>query len=116
VEPTDRCYERTVGHRVTIETELKNAVLVDVALRAAGFAFTREKEAFVIVADDVTATLDTRTGRLTSEDVEMPRKFGLLRQLYTEAKYHAECERQGITFEARTIDKDGNVVLLCSMN
>jgi hypothetical protein len=44
-----------------------------------------------------------------------PEKLGSLRQLYGEARYLAECERQGTTVESRSVDKDGNVVLMCSM-
>jgi hypothetical protein len=92
-----------MGDRVTTETELREAGLVEGALRAAGFEFTREDETFVITAGDITATIDRRTGRVTSESVEMPKKFGLLRQHYAEAKYRAECERQGITGEIAPI-------------
>jgi hypothetical protein len=103
-----------MGLRVTAETELKEVGLVEAAVQAAGFEFTRKKETFVIVAGDVTATLDLKTGRLTSKDVEMPRRLGVLRQYYAEAKYRAECERQGIRIESRTVDQEGNVVLICS--
>lgn len=104
-----------MGHRVATETELTDAGLVEGVLRAAGFKFTRKRDTFVITVDGITATLHVRTGRLTSESVEMPKTFGVLRQLYGEAKYRAACERQGITIEGRTIDKDGNIVLMCSM-
>jgi hypothetical protein len=33
---------------------------------------------------------------------------------WTRPRYRAKCERQGVTIESRTVDKDGNVVLLCS--
>jgi hypothetical protein len=95
-------------HRVTTETELKEAGLIEVALRAAGFEFTREGEAFAITAaDGVSAPLDLQTGRLTCESVEMPKVFGVLRQHYAEARYRAECERLGIRIESRTVDREG---------
>lgn len=101
--------------RTTTETELRDAALVEIALRAAGFTFTREGEAFDIAAPEgIRARLDLRTGRLFSDSAEMPKKFCVLRQHYAEARYRAECESLGIKIEARTVDREGNIILMCS--
>ncbi len=104
-----------MAHQVTTETELTDASLLASALRAASIAFRIEKRKVVMTQGEATATLDLRTGRVTGDVEVMDRRLGIVKQLYGEAKYRAECERQGITIEARTVDKDGSIVLMCSM-
>jgi hypothetical protein len=96
-------------------TELRDPVLLATALAGAGVGLTNEKGDVVITDGSATVTLDLKTGRLTGDVETMRKTLGLVRQLYAEAKYRAECEQQGIEIGHRTIDKQGNIVLVCRM-
>ena len=104
-----------MSHRVTTETEMTDANLVANAMQAAGIEFTVQKRNVVFSDGDAKAILNLKTGRLTYPTGAIPEKLGLLKQLYAEAIYRAGCERQGITIESRSVDKDGNIVLMCSV-
>jgi hypothetical protein len=107
--------EAMMGEQVTVETEMKDATILTTALQATGMTSKIGKRKAVLSDGEATASLDFKTGRLTYRAGPMAGKIGRLRQLYAEAGYRAECERRGITVEGRTVDKDGNIVLMCSV-
>lgn len=107
-----------MSHRVTTETEIKDKVLLAQACKTAGITFTEAGEQVRFTSGKLqNASLDLRTGRITgdSDYGHTHEGLGVLRQCYGEAKYKAECARQGISIESRTLDREGNIVLMCSM-
>jgi len=104
-----------MSHRVTTETEMTDANLVATVLRAAGIEFTMQKKNVLISEGDATAILNLKTGRLTYSTGPVPEKLGLLKQLYAEATYRAACMREGVTIESRTVDKNGDIILMISV-
>ena len=42
-------------------------------------------------------------------------KLGLVRQLYAEATYRAACVREGVDIVDRTVDKNGDILLMISV-
>jgi hypothetical protein len=108
-----------MGHRGTTETEIRDKTLLAEACKIAGVTFTRSGERVRFTSGQLqNATLELRTGRIEgdTDDGHTPSSLGTLRQAYAEAKYNSECLRQGITIESRTIDREGNVVLMCRMD
>jgi hypothetical protein len=108
-----------MSHRVTTETEIKDKALLTVAAKTAGITFTEQGTDQIRFTGGKlsNATLDLRTGRITGDTDygHTESGLGVLRQAYGEAKYKDECRRQGITIENRQVDRDGNIVLMCSM-
>jgi hypothetical protein len=102
---------RKVGDTMTTVTELRDPALLAQALHGVGVAFTLEKDAVVMTEGPATVTLDLKTGSLTGDVEAMGKKLALVRQLYAEAKYRAECDREGIDVLHRTVGKDGDIVL-----
>jgi hypothetical protein len=100
---------------VTTETEMTDANLVATVLRAAGIEFTMQKKNILISTGDGTAILNLKTGRLTYNTGATPEKLGLVRQLYSEATYRAACEREGVEIMDRTVDKNGDIILMISI-
>jgi hypothetical protein len=108
-----------MSHRVTTETEIKDKVLLTQACKSANITFTEmghEQIRFTSGALS-NATLDLKTGRITGDSDYGHTSSGLsaLKQAYGEAKYKGECARQGISIESRTVDREGNIILMCSM-
>jgi hypothetical protein len=104
-----------MSHRVTTETEMTDANLVATVLRAAGIEFTMQKRNVLISEGDATAILNLQTGRLTHGSGPVPEKLGLVRQLYAEATYRAACVRDGVDIVDRTVDKNGDIILMISV-
>lgn len=107
-----------MSHRVTTETEIKDRVLLTQAAKAAGITFTEHGNTVRFTSGAMSgATLDLGTGRITgdSDYGHTASGLGALRQSYGEATYRNQCGRQGIQIESRTLDREGNIVLMCSM-
>ncbi len=107
-----------MSHRVTTETEIKDKALLTQAAKSANITFTEHGDTIRFTSGALAnATLDLRTGRITgdSDYGHTSSGLGVLRQAYGEAKYKMECARQGIQIESRSVDREGNVVLMCSM-
>lgn len=104
-----------MSHRVTTETEMTDANLVATVLRAAGIGFTMQKKNILISDGDAKAILNLQTGRFTYGTGQAPEKLGLVRQLYAEAKYREACAREGVNIESRTVDKNGDIILMISV-
>ncbi len=107
-----------MSHRVTTETEIKDKALLVQACKTTGITFSEQGEQIRFTSGKMAnATLDLRTGRITGDSDYGHTSSGLgeLRQAYGEAKYKGECARQGIQIESRSVDREGNIVLMCSM-
>lgn len=63
------------------------------------------------------SVLDLRTGQITGDTDygHTSDKLGALKMHYSEAKYKLECARQGIMVEERTVNKNGEIELICAM-
>jgi hypothetical protein len=66
------------------------------------------------------ASINLSTGMITSGDVDQFRntdagKLGLLRQAYSEAKFRAVAFKEGHMIGERSIEKNGDVTLICRM-
>jgi hypothetical protein len=107
-----------MSHRVTTQTEIKDKNFAVQALKSAGLSYREVGEQIHITSGRLAnATLDLRSG-LISGDTDhghSSETLGMLRQHYSEAKYRAECQKQGISVESRTVNKEGHIVLMCSM-
>lgn len=107
-----------MSHRVTTETEIKDKALLTQACKTANITFSEHGETIRFTSGSMSgATLDLKSGRITgdSDYGHTHDGLGVLKQAYGEAKYKNECSRQGIQIESRTVDREGNIVLMCSM-
>ncbi len=107
-----------MSHRVTTQTEIKDRGLAIQALKQAGLSYREVGDQLAITSGRMAnSTIDLRTGTITGDtDHGHTREtLGMLRQYYGEAKYRAECAKQGISIESRTVNKAGDIVLMCSM-
>jgi hypothetical protein len=108
-----------MSHRVTTETEMKDARLLAQAAKTAGVTFTESSGGLIHFTGGLLggAILNLKTGQVSgdSDYGHTTEVLGGLRQAYGEAKYKAECIRQGIQIESRTVDREGNIVLMCAM-
>ena len=105
-----------MSHRVTTQTEIKDKALAIEAIKAAGFTYAEDNDRLHITSGSMqNATIDLRTG-IVSGDTDhrhTKEKLGALRKHYTEAKFRAECLKQGISIESRRVDEHGNIRLMC---
>jgi hypothetical protein len=107
-----------MSHRVTTETEIKDKALLAQACKTAGITFTEAGDTIRFTSGSLAhAVLDLKSGRITGDSDYNHTRDGLgsLRQAYGEAKYRNECSRRGIQIESRSVEKNGDIVLMCSM-
>lgn len=108
-----------MSHRVTTETEIKDKTLALQAAKTMGItAVENGKDSLRFTSGPLANSyLDLRTGRITGDTDygHSASSLGALTQAYGEAKYRQECLRQGISIESREIDREGRIVLMCSM-
>lgn len=108
-----------MSHRVTTETEIKDKGLALQALKQAGFSYREvSPDTLTITSGPMThASLNLTTGTVSGDTDHGHSRdsLGVLKQFYGEAKYRAECLKQGIQIESRQLDKQGNIVLMCAM-
>lgn len=106
-----------MSHRVTTQTEMKDKALALQAAKLAGVNVADEGNYLRFTSGPLArASLDLRTG-LISGDTDYGHtveKLDALKMHYSEAKYKLECARQGIMIESRTVNKDGEVTLICA--
>jgi hypothetical protein len=109
-----------MSHRVTTETEIKDKSLAVQAIKQAGLSYREVSDTQLMITSGSmkNASIDLRTGDISGDTDyhHTPEVLGMLRQHYGEAKYKLECQRQGITIESRTVDREGNIVLMCAMS
>lgn len=107
-----------MSHRVTTETEMKDRELVKAACKQQGVTFNESGDSIHFTGGTLSgATLNLKTGTISGDtDYGHNRQtLGALRQAYGEAKYRFECQKQGIQIESRTVEKNGDIVLICAM-
>ncbi len=105
-----------MSRRVTTKTEIKDKDLAVQAMKAAGLQYQDQGESLHITSGKMRgAIVDLRTGDISgdSDYGHTTEGLGMLRMHYGEAKYRRECLRQGITIESRTLNKAGEVELIC---
>ena len=107
-----------MSRRVTTKTEMKDRNLVLQALKGAGMTY-RESGKIIHVTSGrmANATIDLTTGEIIgdSDYGHDSGTLGGLRQAYGEAKYRAECIKQGISITSRSVEKNGDIVLMWHM-
>ena len=106
-----------MSHRVTTETEIKDKALATAALKTAGISYQESGQTIRFTSGPLAnATLDLSTGRISGDTDygHSPAKLAELKMFYGEAKYKLECNRNGIMVESRTVNKAGEIELLCS--
>jgi len=108
-----------MSHRVTTNTEIKDADLAQDALKRAGYSFDIRGNSILITSGDMNgATIDLRSG-VISGDSDMGHRsdrFGALRQFYSEAKVTKETQKAAGYIEQRSTDQQGNVILMAVFN
>lgn len=107
-----------MSRRVTTKTEIKDRDLAIQALKGAGMTYREQgKTLFITSGRMANASIDLTTGEVTgdSDYGHNSGTLGGLRQSYGEAKYRAECLKQGISITSRHVEKNGDVVLMCRM-
>jgi hypothetical protein len=105
-----------MSRRVTTRTEIKDKDLAKDALKIAGFSYRDEGNTLLITSGKLAnARIDLTTGTVSgdSDYRHSEEAMGELRRHYGEAKYTLECRRQGITIESRTVNRAGEVELVC---
>lgn len=106
-----------MSHRVTTETEMKDAAVTKEVLRKAGMDFNESGDQLYITSGPLQhATIDLKTGRISGDtDWHSKDSLGMLRQSYGEGKYLQELSKQGGMVTSRSVDKNGNIVLMCAV-
>lgn len=107
-----------MSRRVTTKTEIKDKDLAVQAMKAAGLQYQDQGESLYITSGPMRgATIDLRSGSISgdSDYGHTTEGLGMLRMHYGEAKYRRECLKQGITVESRSLNKAGEIELICNM-
>jgi len=108
-----------MSHRLTIETQITDKAIAEAALRQANISFDTRGDNIYLKTGAYTGTVINLTnGSVVSGDTDHHRidlgKLGLVRQYYAEAKYKAECLREGVDILERSEEKvnGGTVIVL----
>lgn len=102
-----------MSHRVTTETQITNRAFAIAALTKAGASFKEIGGQLHITAGRTQGTLDLATGQIAGDtDRWNDTDFDALRQAYAEESYVSELRRQGASIQSRTVDSEGNIVIL----
>jgi hypothetical protein len=112
-----------MSHRLTINTQITDKAIAEAALRQADIAFDTRGDSIYLKSGSYTGTvINTKNGSVTSGDTDYHRitdaQLGVLRQYYAEAKYKAECQREGVDILERSEEKVNGqtvVVLRCQV-
>lgn len=107
-----------MSHRVTVQTEIKDKALAISALKAGNISYREQGDMLHLTSGGFDgATINLRTGDISGDTDygHQAGKLGLLRQNYSEAKYRAEAIKQGISITSKSVNKDGDIVLMCRM-
>jgi hypothetical protein len=111
-----------MSHRLTITTQITDLAAAQVALKQMGVAFDTRGQTLFLKSGDYNGTeINLKTGKVTSGDLDYNKridegKLGLLRQYYAEAKYRAECLREGVEIlDRQEVMENGQrvIVLRC---
>jgi len=106
-----------MSHRVTTETQIKDAALAEEVLRKEGMDFDRRGDVIYITSGSLSgANIDLRTGNVSGDtDYHNKTTLGMLSQTYGESKYLQELAKQGGMVESREVDTNGNIILMCAV-
>jgi hypothetical protein len=88
------------------------------SLKKLGYGYREAGNSLTITSGPMSnALLNLESGEVTGDTDYGHSREGLqaLNQTYGEQKYVQECQRQGITIESRSVDQQGNVILMCAM-
>jgi len=105
-----------MSRRVTTKTEIKDKALAEQALKLANMHYRDEGDALYITSGALAnARINLTTGEISGDTDyrHSQESLGAIRQFYGEAKYRQECLRQGITIESRTVNREGDIELVC---
>ena len=108
-----------MSHRVTTQTEMKDAAIVGRVCKKQNIAFAQNGDSIRFTSGNMAnATLNLRTGEISGDtDFRHTREtLGALRQAYGEEKYLEEALKQGLTLETREIQRDGTIRLVMTMS
>lgn len=110
-----------MSHRITTKTEIKDKKLAIQAIKTAGWGHTVEGSTIRFHDGPMSrASLNLSTGEVVGDtDIHRRRDhtgLGALNQLYSEAKFRREAQRQGHEIVARTTDKQGRIHLRCKIH
>jgi hypothetical protein len=108
-----------MSHRVTTKSEIKDAELAESALKQAGFSFDRRGNSILITSGELHgATINLQTGDIQGDSDYGHRadRFGALRQFYSEAKVKKEMAKNAGYVEERSVDQQGNIILMAVFN
>lgn len=99
----------------SFRTEFLDPELMAAALASAGATY-EINEPVVEVRSPVPIRIDLSAGNVRAADGPEAHDFvRRLQQLYAEAKYKKGLERCGGYVEGRTVDTDGNIILMCAI-
>jgi hypothetical protein len=108
-----------MSHRLTISTQITDREAAQAALKQMGVAYDTRGDTIFLKAGNYNGTeINLKTGKVTSGDVDYNRgidegKLGLLRQYYAEAKYRAECLREGVEIlDRQEVVENGQKVIV----
>lgn len=107
-----------MSHRVTTRTDVKDKALALQAAKAANMGVVDEGTRLRFTSGALSnAVLDLSTGEISGDTDygHTADKLGIFRMHYGEAKYKLECARQGIMVESRTVNKNGEIEMICAM-
>jgi hypothetical protein len=105
-----------MSRRITQNTDITNKELAIMALNAAKISFEEQGEILYLKSGAFqNATLNLKTGTISGDSDFGHRKeeFGLLRQHYAEAESRLACQRIGDTIDERSLNAEGDIVLMC---
>jgi hypothetical protein len=108
-----------MSRRVTTKTEIKDKALAIDALKLAGMSYRDEGDSLLITSGAIAnARINLTTGEVSGDSDyrgHSAEGLGALRQYYGEAKYTWEAQRRGITITNRSVERNGDIVLMCRM-
>jgi hypothetical protein len=106
-----------MSRRVTTETEIRDRALALQAIKTAGLSYSESGSRIQFTSGALkNAILDLITGVISgdSDYGHSAEKLSELKMFYGEAKYRLECVRNGIMVESRSINKGGEIEMICA--
>ena len=107
-----------MSKRITTKTSMKDKELAKRGLNLAKIAFCEDGNRLRIADGRFRGVyLNTLTGEIVSDsDFDLKdADFNPIRQAYSEALCHKRAQIDGIQIEERTVEHNGDIVLLCHM-
>lgn len=110
-----------MSHRITTKTEIKNPDIAGKALKSAGWTYSEKSTStWAITSGPMKgASINFQTGEISGDSDYLNRgddSMGALKRHYAEALFRAEAQKRGIDIISRTVEKTGEIELLCRAN